>query len=75
MSIFITALPLLYLAVTTTLKVELMVEDLGFGIGAAEMTPLILWVVGIVLVCLGLALAMSILTVSMAEQKGTTSAV
>ena len=38
MSIFITALPLLYLAVTTTLKVELMVEDLGFGIGAAEMT-------------------------------------
>ena len=64
MSIFITALPLLYLAVTTTLKVELMVEDLGFGIGAAEMTPLILWVVGIVLVCLGLALAMSILTAS-----------
>ena len=47
---------------TTTLKVELMVEDLGFGIGFAEMTPLIVWVVGIVLVCLGLALAMSILT-------------
>ena len=64
LSVFITALPLLYLAVTTTLKVELLVEGLGFGIGAAEMTPLILWVVGIVLVCLGLALAMSILTAS-----------
>ena len=61
---FITALPLLYLAVTTTLKVELLVEGLGFGIGAGEMTPLIVWVVGVVLVCLGLALAMSILTAS-----------
>ena len=64
LSVFITALPLLYLAVTTTLKVELLVEGLGFGIGAAEMTPLFLWVVGVVLICLGLALTMSILTAS-----------
>ena len=64
LSVFITALPLLYLAVTTTAKVDLLVEGLGFGIGTAEMTPLFVWVVGIVLVCLGLALAMSILTAS-----------
>ena len=72
LSIFITALPLLYLAVTTTLKVELLVEGLGFGIGATEMTPLILWVVGIVLVCLGLALSMSILTASEVSRSAAT---
>jgi len=65
LSIFVTTLPLLYLAGTIVFKADLLLYSLGHGGSALElMKPLLIWVVGVVWVCVTGVLAMSILTAS-----------
>ena len=64
LSVFITALPLLFFAVSIVFKVDLLFMELGRDVTVAEMQPLLMWVGGVVLVCMTGALAMSILTAS-----------
>jgi len=64
LSIFIAALPLLYFSVTILYKVGLLFQDLSYDVTLAQMTPLVSWVVGVVLICLAGALSMSIMTAS-----------
>lgn len=62
MSIFVTSLPLLYLAATVLFKADRVLISLGLEASAKQMTPLLVWVVGIVAVCMVGVLTMSILT-------------
>jgi adenylate cyclase len=64
LSIFVAALPLLFFAASIIFKVDRMVRGFGVAPSIAEMLPLWLWVVGVVAVCMILALVMSILTAS-----------
>jgi adenylate cyclase len=64
LSIFIAALPLVFFAASIIFKVDRMVSGFGVAPSIAEMLPLWLWVVGVVAVCMVLALVMSILTAS-----------
>lgn len=64
LSIFVAALPLLFFAASIVPKVDLLFDDLGYEISLAQMSPLLLWVSSVVLICMGGALAMSILTAS-----------
>jgi adenylate cyclase len=64
LSIFVAALPLLFFAASIVPKVDLLFNDLGYEISLTQMSPLLLWVSSVVLVCMGGALAMSILTAS-----------
>lgn len=64
LSIFVAALPLLFFAASIVPKVDLLFSDLGYEITLSQMSPLLLWVASVVLVCMGGALAMSILTAS-----------
>jgi len=64
LSIFVAALPLLFFAASIIPKVDLLFDDLGYEISLSQMSPLLLWVTSVVLVCMGGALAMSILTAS-----------
>ncbi|NQV80529.1 MAG: GAF domain-containing protein [Alphaproteobacteria bacterium] len=64
LSIFVAALPLLFFAASIIPKVDLLFNDLGYEISLSQMSPLLLWVSSVVLVCMGGALAMSILTAS-----------
>ncbi len=64
LSIFVAALPLLFFAVSIVPKVDLLFTQLGYEITLGQMSPLLLWVASVVLVCMGGALAMSILTAS-----------
>ncbi len=62
MSIFVTLLPLLYLAGTVLFKTDRILMGLGLEASTAQMTPLLIWVAGIVVICVVGVLAMSILT-------------
>lgn len=64
LSIFVAALPLLFFAASIIPKVDLLFSDLGYEISLSQMSPLLLWVSSVVLVCMAGALAMSILTAS-----------
>ena len=64
LSIFIAALPLLYFSATIIFKVQLLFTDLQYQVSLQQMSPLVIWVVGVVLICSGGALAMSIMTAS-----------
>ena len=64
LSIFIAALPLLYFSATIIFKVGLLFSDLHYEVSLQQMSPLVIWVVGVVLICSGGALAMSIMTAS-----------
>ena len=64
LSIFVAALPLVFFAASIIFKVDRMVRGLGVTPNVAEMLPLWLWVVGVVAVCMILALIMSVLTAS-----------
>lgn len=64
LSIFIAALPLLYFSATIIFKVALLFQDLNYQVTAQQMSPLVIWVAGVVLICSGGALAMSIMTAS-----------
>jgi adenylate cyclase len=64
LSIFIAALPLLYFSATIIFKVALLFQDLNYKVTVLQMSPLVIWVVGVVLICSGGALAMSIMTAS-----------
>jgi adenylate cyclase len=68
LSIFVAALPLLFFAVSIVPKVDLLFTKLGYEITLGQMSPLLLWVASVVLVCMGGALAMSILTASEVSQ-------
>ena len=64
LSVFITALPLLFFAASIPFKVDIVLAHLGFDISFAQLTPLLTWVAGVVIVCMGGALAMSALAAS-----------
>lgn len=64
LSIFVTALPLLFFAASIIFKVELLLEHLGVQASPAELLPLWIWIVGVVIVCMFGALIMSVLTAS-----------
>jgi adenylate cyclase len=64
LSIFVAALPLVFFAASIIFKVDRLVRGFGVVPNTADMLPLWLWVVGVVGVCMLLALVMSILTAS-----------
>ena len=64
LSIFIAALPLVYFSATIIFKVDLLFHDLHYNVSFSQMSPLVIWVAGVVLICSGGALAMSIMTAS-----------
>ncbi len=64
LSIFVNSLPLLFLAGSTVFKVDRLLVGLGLPPTLELMTPLLLWVVGVVLVCMLGTLVMSVLTAS-----------
>ena len=64
LSVFIAALPLFFFAISIILKVDILFSGLGYRVSMIDMMPLLMWVVGVVLVCMGGALVMSILTAS-----------
>jgi len=64
LSIFIAALPLAYFSATIIFKVDLLFHDLHYAVSFSQMSPLVIWVAGVVLICSGGALAMSIMTAS-----------
>ncbi|MGH7388051.1 MAG: adenylate/guanylate cyclase domain-containing protein [Candidatus Rokuibacteriota bacterium] len=64
LSIFVNSLPLLFLAGSTVFKVDRLFVGLGLPPTLEVMTPLLLWVVGVVLVCMVGTLVMSVLTAS-----------
>jgi adenylate cyclase len=64
LSIFVTSLPLLFFAVSIIFKVNLLLRDLGVDATFEQLLPLLMWVVGVVVVCMAGALVMSILTAS-----------
>ena len=64
LSIFVTALPLLFFAVSVMFKVDRLLLELGAEASFEQLKPLWIWVVGVVIVCMLGALIMSILTAS-----------
>ncbi|MBL8643687.1 MAG: GAF domain-containing protein, partial [Rhodospirillaceae bacterium] len=64
LSIFVTALPLLFFAASIIFKVQLLFSDLGVDVNFQQMLPLWMWVIGVVAVCMVGALVMSVLTAS-----------
>jgi adenylate cyclase len=61
---FITALPLVFVACSILFKVQRIFLQLGIVPSLSQMFPLWLWIVGVVGVSLGLALMAAILTAS-----------
>jgi adenylate cyclase len=64
LSVFVAALPLVFFAASIISKVDRMVRGLGVMDDSSVLFPLWLWVVGVVVVCMILALVMAILTAS-----------
>jgi adenylate cyclase len=64
LSIFVTTLPLLFLAASIIFKVNRLFSDLGVDVSFEQILPLWTWIVDVVVVCTVGALAMSILTAS-----------
>jgi adenylate cyclase len=64
LSIFVTTLPLIYLAGTILFKAERLLAGFGIQTTTEQMAPLLIWIVGVAGVCIAGVLAMSILTAS-----------
>jgi len=64
LSIFVTALPLLFFAASIIFKVDQLFDNLGVAATFQQMLPLWMWVIGVVVICMIGALVMSILTAS-----------
>ena len=64
LAIFVTSLPLLFLASSIIFKVDLLLANLAIDATREHMMPLWLWIIGVVAVCMIGALVMSILTAS-----------
>jgi adenylate cyclase len=64
LSIFVNSLPLLFFAGSIVFKVDRLLVVLGLQATLAEMTPLLAWVGGVVVVCVVGTLTMSVLTAS-----------
>ena len=64
LSIFVTTLPLLYLAGSILFKTEQLLAGLGVQTTTDHMAPLLIWIGGVTSVCIAGVLAMSILTAS-----------
>jgi len=71
LAVFLTALPLLFFAVTIVLKVELLLIRLGIGTPIQHLGPLVVWLCGVVVVCILGALIMSALTASEVSRSAT----
>ncbi|HVT02045.1 MAG TPA: adenylate/guanylate cyclase domain-containing protein [Thermoanaerobaculia bacterium] len=64
LSLFVTALPLLFFAVSIIFKVNVLLANLGVHAQRGEVLPLWIWLFGVVAVCMSGALVMSVLTAS-----------
>ena len=64
LAVFLTALPLLFLAISIVFKVELLLTNLGIDVSFQHLGPLLLWVSTVVIVCMLGALIMAVLTAS-----------
>jgi adenylate cyclase len=64
LSIFVTTLPLLYLAASILFKAERLLYGFGIETTVQQMAPLLWWIVGVAGVCIAGVLTMSILTAS-----------
>ena len=64
LAVFIAALPLIFFACSILFKVQRLFDQAGFAPSFAQMLPLWFWVVGVVGLCLALALMMAIMTAS-----------
>ncbi len=64
LAIFVTSLPLLFLAASIIFKVDLLLTQLGVDVTFEQILPLWIWIIGVVIVCTVGALVMSILTAS-----------
>ncbi len=62
LAIFVTALPLVFFAVTMIFKIERMMNVRGVATALADMVPLYSWIVGVVLVCMAGSIIMALLT-------------
>jgi len=60
--VFITALPLLFVAFSIIFKVDQLLREVGVSVTLAMMWPLWSWIITIMVVCMVGALAMSVLT-------------
>lgn len=71
LAVFLTALPLLFLAISIVFKVELFLGKFGIDVTMQHLTPLLLWVSGVAVVCILGALTMSALTASEVSRSAT----
>jgi len=62
LAVFITTLPLFFFAISILFKVEILLASLGIEAPFETVLPLVTWVIGVVVVCVGGALSMSYLT-------------
>jgi adenylate cyclase len=74
LSIFIAGLPLLFFACSILFKVDRMLRQSGIMLPESELLPLWLWVVGVVAICLVLALSMAIFIAAEVSRSAATLA-
>src|SRR5437763_2955819 len=74
LSIFIAGLPLLFFACSILFKVDRMVRQSGIMLPESELLPLWLWVIGVVVICLVLALSMAIFIAAEVSRSAATLA-
>ena len=72
LSIFVAALPTVFLACSTIFKVDLILAGLGITLQTSDMLPLWLWIGGVALVCAVGALVMSALTAAEVSRSAAT---
>src|SRR5438067_2609079 len=74
LSIFIAGLPLLFFACSILFKVDRMLRESGIVLPESQLVPLWLWVVGVVAICLVLALSMAIFIAAEVSRSAATLA-
>ena len=72
LSVFIAGLPLVFFACSIIFKVDRVLKQNGIFLPSSELAPLWLWVIGVVTVCLVLALMMAILTAGEVSRSAAT---
>ena len=72
LAVVVASLPLVFFACSVLFKVQRLLSEAGVTPGLDEMLPLWLWVVGVVVVCVGLALLMAVMTASEVSRSAAT---
>ncbi len=71
LAVFVTTLPIIYLAFSIIYKADRLIEDLGLKASLDDVLPLWIWIAGVVGVCILGALAMSMLTAAEVSRSAT----